>query len=71
MFHKFARYITTVFLFFQATLMATETKCIECEEHAFSQMQTFIVSPQDLHFDQNNIFMNINGCFYEVYPTRS
>ena len=32
MFHKFARCIITVFLFVQATLIATEAKVMECEE---------------------------------------
>lgn len=70
MFHKFVRRITTVFLFIQAALIATETKAIECEEHASSQIETFVVSPQDLHLDRDNILMNLNGHLYVVHSLR-
>jgi len=70
MFHKFARRITTVFLFLQATFIAAETKVMECTEHGSPQMQTFVVASQDLHFDQNNILVNINGYLYEVHSLK-
>lgn len=70
MFHKFAKCITTVFLFVQAALIATEARVIESEELVSSQMQTFIVAPQDLHVDRDNILMNINGLLYEVHSLR-
>ena len=70
MFHRALKGIITVLSFVQASLIATEAVVIECEEHESSQMQTFIVAPQDLHFDQDNILMNINGHYYEIYSLR-
>jgi hypothetical protein len=69
-FNRRAKCITTVFLFVQLALIATESNVIECEEHVSSQMQTFIVAPQDLHVDQDHILMNLNGLLYEVYSLR-
>ncbi len=70
MFHKLIKCMIAVFLFTQVALIAVETKAIECEEQVSSQMQTFIVAPQDLHCDQNNILMNVDGHLYEVYSLR-
>ena len=70
MFHRAVKCITTVLLFLQATLIAMEAGATECEKHVSSQMQTFVVTPQDLHFNQDSILMNINGQFYEVYSLR-
>jgi hypothetical protein len=70
MFYGLARSAIVVCMFVQTMLIAVETKITECEEHVSSQMQTFIVAPEDLHFDQNNILMNISGRLYEVHSLR-
>lgn len=67
MHRKLARSIASAYLFVQATLIATEAKGTECEGCMPSEMQTFVVQPQDLYIDENNILMNVNGNLYPVY----
>ncbi len=68
MFYKFARCVIAAFLFVQTALIAAEAN--ECGEQKLSQMQTVIVAPQDLHFDQDNIWMNMNGHLYEIHSLK-
>lgn len=70
MFHKIAKSIAIMFLVIQATLIATETEVAKFEDDVSSQMQTFLVAPDDLHFDHDNIVMNLNGYIYYVHSLR-
>lgn len=65
MFQKLIKSVFVAFLFVQAALVAAEG-----QEQPSSPMQTFIVQPQDLHVDQGNIFMDVEGNIYEVHSLR-
>lgn len=44
-----------------------ETITEETTERPQLQELTFLVSPQDLHFDQENISVNVNGILFPAY----
>lgn len=66
----FAKCFIAAFLFMQTASAALGSKGVELKEHARSQPQTFVVSLEDLHFDQGRILMNVNGRFYQVLSLR-
>lgn len=61
--YKFARKIIALFFVIQASLFASECPRAEHEECYDAHMETFRVSHQELYFNQNDIFLNIEGVY--------
>jgi hypothetical protein len=64
---KVARTILALFVVIQTALVASEANPGDFDDCCSSHMEMVIVEPQDLLFDQDDIFLNFDGTYYPVH----
>lgn len=67
---KICLWIVTVFSSLNAQELITTEKTITFKESPQLQELVFLISPQDLHLDQGDISVKINGHSYPIYSLK-